>query len=281
MGRISTPQQQMSAIEASYVPLEHVLKEIYDGPPPRIRCLGEQASGMKTDRTTLLVAYELIESGWPDLVIAEDLSRIFRNPRWLYAFVQDCVDARVRLIAPGDNFDTTDENWELALSIAALRHGMHITDTRRRVGRSSRHPFEAGGMVGKVRFGYRKLSKEEAATGQASPVGLRIARRDELTWVYDHLWTMVVDERKGGPDLAQWLEAQQIELPPYVRTCEDGGRWIPKLVLDTLRDPIVAGFRTFQKTIHRTLLADGSHERDRNARLPVTSRSVGSTTKTL
>jgi len=65
------------------------------------------------------------------------------------------------------NLDTANENWEVTLGAAALRHGLHIPDTRRRVRRTAEHGFHRGGMVAKIRFGYRKLSKEEADTGQS------------------------------------------------------------------------------------------------------------------
>jgi len=67
-----------------------------------IRCPTEQESGMVADRATVVEALSLVESGEWDLVITEDLSRIFRNPRHQYTFVQDAVDAETRVICVGD-----------------------------------------------------------------------------------------------------------------------------------------------------------------------------------
>ena len=76
------------------------------------------------------------------------------------------------MICIGDNLDTSDENWEITMGAAALRHGLHIPDTRRRVGRTTTHSFHRGGMVQKIRYGYRKLAhKEEADSGQFGPKG--------------------------------------------------------------------------------------------------------------
>ena len=44
----------------------------------------------------------MVGEGWPDLVLAEDVSKLYRNPRRIYEFVQDCIDQEVRVIAPGD-----------------------------------------------------------------------------------------------------------------------------------------------------------------------------------
>ena len=73
---------------------------------------------------------------------------------------------RERVISIGDNLDTAEENWEVNLGTAALRHGLYIPDTRRRVRRSAQHSFHLGRMVQKIRFGYRKLSPEQAESGE-------------------------------------------------------------------------------------------------------------------
>ena len=43
--------------------------------------LGEQVNGMLTDRATIRETEDLVASGKVDLAIAEDLARIYRNPR--------------------------------------------------------------------------------------------------------------------------------------------------------------------------------------------------------
>src|SRR6185437_9253089 len=175
IGRISTEHQNIENIEASYRYVENYLQQIYEG-PVQIKLLGEQASGMLTARPSIREAEQLIESGQADLVISEDSSRIYRNPRHQYDFVQNAVDAGVRVICIGDHLDTADENWEVLMGAATLRHGLFIPDTRRRVRRTATNSFHQGGMVGKIRFGYRKLTKDEAASGHFGSKGLRIAK---------------------------------------------------------------------------------------------------------
>jgi len=123
--------------------------------------LGEQASGMLVDRATIRQAERMVAGGAVDLVIAEDLARIYRNPRHPYSFVQDCVDAGARVICVGDSLDTGDPNWEAVLGTAALRHGLFIPDVRRRVSRTATYAFHSGGMVQKVKYGYRKPLREK------------------------------------------------------------------------------------------------------------------------
>ena len=170
IGRISTVHQDVENIEASYRYVQDYLQKIYGG-PMNIRLLGEQASGMLTDRATIREAESLVAGGKIDLVIAEDLARIYRNPRYQYDFVQNAVDTRTRVICIGDNLDTADENWEITMGAASLRHGLHIPDTRRRVRRTATHAFHKGGMVQKVKYGYRKL-RSRKQNPVRSPDGL-------------------------------------------------------------------------------------------------------------
>ena len=78
-------------------------------------------------------------------VVKKYLADIYRNPRHQYNFVQDAVDAGTRVICIGDNLDTADENWEVSMGTAALRHGLFIPDTRRRIRRTATDSFHKGG----------------------------------------------------------------------------------------------------------------------------------------
>src|SRR3954451_4271811 len=235
LGRISTVHQNPENIDASYRFVGDFLKRMHDG-PIHVKHLGEQASGMRTDRATIVEAEDEIATGTWDLAITEDLSRFYRNPRHQYAFVQEAVDHETRVICIGDHLDTAEEGWEVALGAAVLRHGLYIPDTRRRVKRTAQHAFHRGAMVQKIRYGYRKLTREEAESGAHGPRGLRIARRPECTAILREMTRRV---RDGVPytAVAEWLNDQQVAPGPYVTK----RRWTGKLVEDTLRDPILHG----------------------------------------
>jgi site-specific DNA recombinase len=258
IGRISTPQQHIENIEASYQYVQEYLGRIYQG-PVEIKLLGEQASGMRTDRATIREAEDLVAAGTVDLVIAEDLARIYRNPRHQYNFVQDCVDMDTRVICVGDGLDTADENWEIIMGAAALRHGLHIPDTRRRVWRTATHSFHKGGMVQKIRYGYRKLSPEEAASGYFGSKDLRIAKRPECTPVIREMMQRVLRGEKYAA-IAEWLETEGIEPGRYVKC----GHWSARVVVDLLDDPILCGTRTFRDTIYRPIFKTGKHRPTKN-----------------
>ncbi|MCH8047434.1 MAG: recombinase family protein [Planctomycetes bacterium] len=258
IGRISTPDQNKENIDASYRVVKSYLADIYDGEMD-IRFLGEQASGMLTDRSTIREAEDLVNRGIVDLVISEDLSRIYRNPRHQYNFVQDAVDAGTRLICIGDNLDTADENWEVSMGTAALRHGLLIPDTRRRIRRTATDSFHKGGQVTKVKYGYRKLTKEEAASGEFGPEGLRMAKVGECTPVIHEMRRRLMKDRMVAP-VVDWLNDEGISPGPYVKK----GRWSRSGLKELMRDPILSGTRMFRDTLYSPIFKTGKHRRSKN-----------------
>ena len=255
IGRISTEHQKEESIEASFRYVKEHLARTYDGPVD-IEYLGERASGMLADRATIRRAEELITSGRIDVVIAEDLSRIYRNPRLQYDFVQNAVDNGCRVVCIADNLDTGSDHWELALGAAAFRHGMFIPDVRRRVRRSATHAFHNGGMVLRVRYGYRRLSKEEAASGHFGPKGLRIAKLPECTQTIRQMCRWV-HEGVSYVRIAARLNQAGICLGPYVKQ----ERWTAANVVNLLRDPILSGTRRFRVILYEPVFGTGKHRR--------------------
>jgi DNA invertase Pin-like site-specific DNA recombinase len=261
IGRISTEHQKEESIDASFRYVQDHLARIYDG-PLEIECLGERASGMLADRVTIRRAEDLITSGRIDVVIAEDLSRIYRNPRLQYDFVQNAVDNGCRVICIADSLDTGSDTWELALGAAAFRHGMFIPDVRRRVRRSATHAFHNGGMVLKIKYGYRRLSKEEAASGHFGPKGLRIAKVAECTavicqmcqWVNDAVSYVRISER---------LNQAGIQPGPFAKR----EQWSAATVVNLLRDPILSGTRRFRVVVYEPVYGTGLHRRRKGGQL--------------
>ncbi len=258
IGRISTSGQDIENIDASYRVVKAYLADIYDGEMD-IRFLGERASGMLTDRSTIREAEDLVNRGIVDLVISEDLSRIYRNPRHQYNFVQDAVDAGTRVICIGDNLDTADENWEVSMGTAALRHGLFIPDTRRRIRRTATDSFHKGGQVTKVRYGYRKLTKEEAASGEFGPEGLRMAKVGECTPVIHEMRRRLMKDRMVAP-VVDWLNDEGISPGSYVKK----GRWSKSGLKELMRDPILSGTRMFRDTLYSPIFKTGKHLRSKN-----------------
>ena len=151
IARISTVHQDELSLTDQEDLYRRWLGQHYDG-PFNLRMIASQGSGERLDRPESAEARAAVESGRYDLVIAEDLSRIFRR---LHAamFCEFCQDYATRLIAINDRVDTAGD-WKLAAYFAVLKHESCNQDTSERIRRSLRSRFAQGGIVQFVIFGY-------------------------------------------------------------------------------------------------------------------------------
>ena len=251
LGRISTPGQDAESITAQHEDAEAWLRRRHTGPIKVVR-LGEQASGWLADRDSMLVAQQFIESGDTDLALGVELREVYRNPAFHWKFVQDCVDHEVRFILIEDSVDTADEGWENLMYMASLRAGMAVPETRRRVRRKATHAFAHGGMVMKVRYGYRKLTRDEAASGRFGSIGLRIVKLQGCTGIILEMRSRVL-RRESYVKIAEWLNDSEIAPGPYA----EGGKWTDRLVTELLRDPILSGQRRFRNSLSKLFYKTG------------------------
>ncbi len=268
LGRKSQPNEKNDneAIEASIADVDKYIERVHKG-PIQIARFGEQISGMVVDRQSIRETEDLIHAGLVDAILVEDLGKLFRNPRHQYSFVQDCVDADIRFIAVHDNLDTADEDWQTALTIASVRHGLVVADTKRRENRSAEFAFERGGQVTKIRFGYRKLNREEAASGQFGPANLRIAKLPELTDTIRDMarWVCSDTPKSSWEDLADRANRLSIPTGPYA----DSEIWTGPLFQTFISNQILGGYRTFRNTVSRQLLKTGVREVKKNKNGPL------------
>lgn len=255
LGRVSTEHQNIENIDASFASNDQALRRMYNG-QTEILQLGERGSGWKVNRESIQQAEAEIQTGTWDLVLMEDLSRAWRNPQYQHRLAQLCIDHRTRMICLGDGIDTADRQWEILLNAAVMRHAATVPEARRRVRRTADYQFQKGGMVLKIRFGYRRLTPAEAASGAFGPVGLRLARVPEATPIIRDMRERVL-RGESYASIARWLNAAEISPGPYAT----GEVWTGPLVCTLLRDPILNGMRRFRMLDFQMTYATGEHRR--------------------
>lgn len=260
--RVSTTSQDIVSNDSQHAETERQLRDVYAG-RMQIHRFGDQASGWQPNRPGMDDATQLIESGEWDLVIVGELRETYRNPRFVWAFVQNCVDNDTRFISIADGIDTADEEWENRMHVASFLAGMARPEARRRVRRKATHAFKNGGMVGKIRYGYLKLTKEQADSGGCGPKGLRIAK-DVTATPYLHQMKNMVMEGESYEFVADWLQGEGVDPGPYATN----GKWTGRLVRDLLRDPLLSGKRQFRVQINKLKYKTGKHDRRRNPKPP-------------
>src|SRR5262249_54671397 len=135
-----------------------------------------RGSGEYLDRKDTAEAIELIEARRFDLVITEDLGRIYRRIEALL-FFENCLDFGTRLLATTDHVDIAHQNWTLSAFFGVMRHEADNQDPSARIRRTHRHRFTQGGVIQTLPYGYE------------TPVGCKdesqVRRRREAERVYD------------------------------------------------------------------------------------------------
>lgn len=252
--RISTAGQDLISNLSQHEDVERFLDRVY-ADRTEIRRLSTRGSGWDPTLETIIQAGELIATGDWDLVIVGELREACRNPKLLWQLVQDCLDSDTRFISIADVIDTADDNWEMMMHAACFRHGMAVPETRRRVKRVATTSFALGGMVLKIKFGYRKLTREEADSGQFGPKGLRIMKLSEWTHALHQMRKMVL-KRLSYEQVCDWLEDEGVPPGPYVTS----GKWSGYLVKNLLKDRILSGRRQFRKEVSKFIYGTGAHE---------------------
>jgi hypothetical protein len=118
-------------------------------------------------------------------------------------------------------------------------------------------------MVLKVKYGHRKLTKEEAASGEFGPKGLRIAKVPAAN-EYLHRMRILVLQRVSYERIADWFNDEGVPPEPYVT----GGKWTGKLVAAPLRSGILSGRRQFRIEISKLIFGEGKNESKANRNRP-------------
>ena len=145
IARISTEHQDALSLGDQEALYRQWLAQ-HAGPPFALTMIAGRGSGECLDREEARRARAEVETGSYDLVIAEDLGRIFRRAHALL-FCELCEDYGTRLVAINDNVDTGQDGWRVLAGFASMRHELYNADTSKRIRRSLRNRFQQGGVV--------------------------------------------------------------------------------------------------------------------------------------
>jgi site-specific DNA recombinase len=211
--RVSSPgegKQDIRSLDDQEALLRRWLKEHIDQ-PVEVTVIAGTGSGERLDRKETEQAEELVESRQVDLMLAEDLGRIFRRNRAL-DFCELAEDYDCRVVAINDRVDTSQDGWRLSAGFAAMRHEMYNADTGKRIRRTLRKRFEQGGAVQFVIYGYIKPS--------GAKLDSELQKDPAAQAVYDE-WFSRLEQGATYAEIADRLVAlietsQQRHLDPWV-----------------------------------------------------------------
>ena len=245
VARISTINQDELSLEDQEA-LYRSWLEAHTELPFRLIMIASQGSGECLDRKESAQLMELVEGGTIDLVITEDLARIFRRVH-AHIFCELCEDFDTRLIAINDNVDTARDDWRMHSFFAVFKHESGNRDTAKRIRRSLRNRFNNGGVVQTLPYGYIK------------PPGAKsdqdVKKAPEAEPIYEE-WFSRLERDESYAEVADWLHQKGVPRGPGCRA----KRWTGPMVARITHNPILKGVRERNKKMSKRVNVTGRHK---------------------
>jgi site-specific DNA recombinase len=255
--RVSSPgpgKQDIRSLEDQKKLAEDWLKN-HTSVPYEIQVVAGSGSGERLDREESKQARDLVESGAFDLVLTEDLGRIFRRME-SYLFCELAVDYNTRLIALNDGVDTAQENWHINAVFSSLKHESSNSDTSKRIRRTLRSRFSQGGIVQTTIYGYVKPHPK------ATDAELR--KDPDAEPIYE-VWFTLLENGASFAEVADWLNESKV---PLGHGCQVS-RWTGPMVGQITRNPLLKGVRVRNAKMSKRINSTG---RRRSVKAPPEER---------
>jgi hypothetical protein len=216
-------------------------------------------SGELANRPGIDEARKGIQRGAYDVILAEDSSRLFRNPGACMDFAAQAVDAGLRILLPNDDIDTEEPDWYADLLEAQKHHCQSNHYTRKRILRKFRALWEMGAAVCQLRPGYRREATKAAACGERAE-GPFFDYVDER-WVRTMIEAYERIARHESPwSVADWLTAVGLPLAANAK----GTGWTDRSVMAFIRRRDHRGEQTRRNTVARKMYQSGKTVQERN-----------------
>lgn len=226
--RISGLSQSELSLSDQEAMLHNLVTREYHG-PLSVHVIAGRGSGEVLDRREARQLQELLDSGEIDLILTEDLGRIFRR---MHAFIiaEECEDHGTRLVALNDFIDTCQNDWRLKTFFSAMRHEQYNLDTSLRIKRTQANRFLEGGILQDLIYGYIKPpgAKHDSQL-QKDPAAIPI---------YEE-WFDRLEQGASFSEIADWLNNHEIPVGPTCRTKQ----WTCAMVGRITRNPLLKGVR--------------------------------------
>jgi site-specific DNA recombinase len=199
-------------------------------------------SGEHTSRPGIDRVWELIEAKSCDVIVAEDVSRLYRHATRALQLIEAAVDADIRVIAINSHVDTAEDRrpWRMSGIFSAMQAEFRNDDTRDQIIRALEARWGNGCAVGSLKPGYVRIPTTPAT--QREPA--RGPFRDQK----DAQWTPVITrayEVCAAKD-APWVIAKYLTEAGFPKSARARlPQWTEENVIRFIRDPIYRGEESY------------------------------------
>jgi site-specific DNA recombinase len=250
--------QKEVSLEDQFDHAKQLLSEMYDG-EIAYKVISTRGKGEQLDRPELAQIEEMLRTGEVDVLFAEDIGRIARGTV-AYDLCGIAYDYETRVIAPHDNIDTANENWEEAFISACRDHVGHNAHTSRRIKQKLMNRFtKLGGSTPCEIFGYVR-----------PPVAGTFAdwRKDESASEVFAEWLRILRDTLNCSAVADWLNDHSVPVGRHCRRSTWSGAMVRRITGNTILNGMPARGR--MHTVKR--YASGRRVAVRNPRGPIYSQ---------
>ena len=241
--RYSTDQQSPRSIDDQIAKCREFLDTLALGEVEVIVVTDAAISGEHTRRPGIDRVWELIESGGCDMLIAEDLSRLYRHSTRAMQLIESAVDADVRVVAINSNIDTDEDEsrWRMGSHFASMKAETDNTETRKRIVRAMEGLWRDGYAVGALKPGYIRIPTTPATDREPAKGPFRDQK--------DTRWTPVINrayEMCAHHDMP-WVIASYLNDAGFPKSRRARlEEWTETNVIRLIRDPINRGEESYR-----------------------------------
>ena len=194
-----------------------------------------------------------------DLILTEDVSRLYRDRSEPHKFAGLCVDHDVRLICVHDRVDTNQPDWEEAILRASERHAGYTDDGAHRIHRAYDARWEQGCAVKAAPPGYINVAVdpgETAKTGRGPFLTQKVERCAET--IVELFERVARGDRRSS--VADFLNKSKFP----VAYNSHSKRHTENTLTIIIRDTLYKGIETGGKTRNEKQYSSGKHREVHN-----------------
>ena len=226
-------------------------------------------SGRKKHRPGIDDVMHRIRNRQCDVLIAEDLSRLYRKPTFAHELLGTAIDAKVRVITVTDGIDTSDSKWRILSQVQAIHGELHLLDTAARIRRAFEGRWREGYAINPLLPGYirRAMNPEAEDRKHKGPY------KDQKDALLTPRIVEAFERAARGDrliDIAEYLDSVGFPLPVKCK-CP---KWTSTLVRRLIQQPLYWGVEYYRRKTSTALEVSGETKQEPTPDQDVLSRKM-------
>jgi predicted site-specific integrase-resolvase len=250
--RFSTEEQDTSSIvdQIDYCKMQLAELGIHD---PEFTIHSDEAtSGELKSRPGINKVREGIESKKWDLLICEDISRLFRNAPAAVELVFNAHDQGLRVICINDAIDSLDDGWHEEFQEAAQDHAYDNKKLRARIKRKHFGLWKMGAAIGIVKTGYTHVPSIPASHGKKAEGPFYDQVVEQWRPIIIEVFNRIANGERPWA-VAKYATEQGL---PKSNNCKNPV-WTDYLIKELIRRKVYRGVDEYRKKITKSKLISG------------------------